>query len=62
VQSQLLKARRPPLAVGITKIQPLHLLDKNMMKMLQGRMTLMSKKNPLLPKIPLEIFFPVSIR
>jgi hypothetical protein len=48
--------------VGITKIQPLHLLDENMMKMLQGRMTLMSKKNPLLPKIPLEIFFPVSIR
>jgi hypothetical protein len=48
--------------LGITKIQPLLLLDENMMMMLRGRMMPMSKKNPLLSKIPLEIFFPVLIR
>ena len=62
VQSWLPKARRQPLVVGITKIQPLLLLDENMMMTLRGRMMPMSKKNPLLSKIPLEIFFLVSIR
>jgi hypothetical protein len=48
--------------VEITKIPPLLLWDENMMMMLRGRMMLMSKKYPLSSKIPLEIFFPVSIR
>jgi len=62
VQYLQLKARRPPLAVGITKIPPLPLWDKNTMMMLQGKMMPMSKNCPLSSKIPLEVFFLVPIR